>query len=471
MSAAPLRRTLIFFTLLAALMIFFMLPISEGVWAIIRPLAFLQFPWRFLGPVAFCLAVLAGMNALWIERLAGHIRALAIAAAVIIPIALAMPTFYVDEWEHETLDTSPRAYLAAETQGLQRATTFSNEYLPRDVSVLPDPNQRLVDDYSDGYPVDKANRDALPDGVDIELLEHGPQHDSWHVASDEPFTLEILALYYAGWQAEVDGAPVEITPSKPHGLITLPVPAGEHNIRVFLGSTPARNIGLGVTVMSALGLAAVCYYVWRKHRYVGTGHVTEGNAKPLSALQPAIPQNYLPALILGGIIQLVLMLLFMREGIAWVNSPPGQALVAQKPLEYHFGDNFNLLGYDLNADVFHPGDRLELNLYWYAHTPTINGYASFVHLSTGGPPLAQADKLNPAGRPTKGWMPDGYLRDEYVIILPPDMPPGEYRLIVGLYTCDTLPPGECGNGDRALVTDSQGSPIGDSLQLQTVIVR
>jgi hypothetical protein len=51
------------------------------------------------------------------------------------------------------------------------------------------------------------------------------------------------------------------------------------------------------------------------------------------------------------------------------------------------------------------------------------------------------------------------------------MPPGDYQIFVGLYTCDTLPAGECGNGDRLPVTDADGQSIGDALPLQTITVR
>jgi hypothetical protein len=162
--------------------------------------------------------------------------------------------------------------------------------------------------------------------------------------------------------------------------------------------------------------------------------------------------------------------LFMREGSAWVNSPPGQVLVAQNPVVYDLGDRLQVLGYDLNRTTFRPGDRLELTVYWYARQPVEYGYATFVHITTGGPPAAQADQQNPAGRPTLEWTPEGYIRDPYVIELPPDLAPGTYQVVVGLYTCDTRPPGACGNGDRLPVTDADGQPLGDVVPLATITV-
>jgi len=162
---------------------------------------------------------------------------------------------------------------------------------------------------------------------------------------------------------------------------------------------------------------------------------------------------------------------YVREGVAWVESPPGQALLAQHQTAYHLGNTIEMLGYDLNGDTFKPGDRVNLSVYWYARAPITYGYASFVHFSTGGPPLAQADKLNPAGRPTKEWTSDGYIRDDYTIQLPDNIPPGDYQIRVGLYTCDTMPVGDCGNGERLIVTDANDQNLGDAVVLQTITVR
>jgi hypothetical protein len=468
--ASPLQppfSDMLFFALAALAMLFLMTPQSEGIWAHVGPLAFLQFPWRFLGPSVFCLAVLAGANGLWLERLPARLGAALAGAAVVLIICLALPTFYAPEWVHTTVDTSVAAYQQAEVRGLQRATTFSNEFLPKAVKVEPDPTQELLAAYAAGYPVDKLHREALPSGATAELLEHGPQHDAWRVSSPTAFQMEALTFDFAGWTAQVDGAPVSITPSDPHGLITFPVPAGEHTVRLYLGSTPPRALGTVVSLLALAGVVALA--VLQAKATVGARH-----ALPLQT--PALADTLLKpsaalGLLGGGGAALLLAVALLRPGGAWLDSPPGQAYPAAQQAVYHFGDDIQLLGYDLNSQTFRPGDHLELSVYWYATRTPAYGYASFVHVSTGGPPLAQADKQNPAGRPTKEWTPAGYIRDDYDIELPATLPPGEYQLLVGLYTCDTRPTGGCGNGDRLPVTDASGKAVGDALPLTTIQVR
>ncbi|MFN8376445.1 MAG: hypothetical protein U0694_26685, partial [Anaerolineae bacterium] len=62
------------------------------------------------------------------------------------------------------------------------------------------------------------------------------------------------------------------------------------------------------------------------------------------------------------------------------------------------------------------------------------------------------------------------IRDEHVIFLPADMPAGEYQIIVGLYTCETRPAGECGNGERPAVYDAAGEALGDVAVVATITV-
>ncbi|MBZ0278999.1 MAG: hypothetical protein K8I60_22830 [Anaerolineae bacterium] len=449
----------LFFVVMAGVMIFLVLPVSAFLWEATAPLAFLQFPWRFLGPIAFCLAALAGMNGLWLARLPGRMQAVILAGAVLAIIGLATPLFYVDEWEHETVDTSVAGYQAQELAGRQRATTFSNEYLPAEVYYEPDATPRLLADYADGYPVNKAHLETLPEGVTLDLIEHGPQHDHWRVTADADFTLEVLTYDFSGWTAEVDGQSVPITPSDQHGLITFPVPAGEHDVRLYLGMTSPRTAGVVVSLV-ALVLVGVSAWVIRRKQWTAADNAIS----PLDTLNRA-------GFLIGGVIALVFVVVYVRPGGAWVDSPPGEAQWAQDPVHYNLGDGIQFLGYDLSSRVFHPGDRLELTVYWYASQTPDYGYASFVHVSAGGPPVAQADLLNPAGRPTKEWTPDGFIRDPYQIDLPSELPPGEYQLLVGLYTCDTRPPGDCGNGDRLLVMDADGNPVGDAVPLGTIQVR
>jgi hypothetical protein len=490
--------TSLYFAAAGLACIFLMLPQAEGVWALVRPFALLQFPWRLLGPAAVCLAVVGGMvgqvfstqftvhssqqNQIQSDKTPDTLRSrysvrvllLCTLYSVLCTLIIltAAPTLYADEWEHETVDTSVAGYHAAELAGRQRATTFTNEYLPATVLVEPGATPRLLADYANGYPVNKAHLETLPPEVEVTLIDHGPQHDEWIVNAVQPFQMEVLTYYFPGWAATVNGDPVPITPSDPHGLITLPVPAGESRVRLELGSTPPRDLGRLVSLVGVVvGVISSWWLVTggkqKVHSSQFTVHSEEIRTEYAALSTEAQPSALIATLLLSA----VLLTLLMRPGGAWIESPAGEAWSAQTQVKYQLGDNLALLGYDLNATQFRPGERLRLNLYWWASAPVPYGYAVFVHVTQGGPPAAQADKLNPAGRPTVNWTPgQGFIKDDYAITLPESFAPGTYQIVVGLYTCDTRPAGDCGNGERPPVRDAAGNLIGDAVPLAKIVI-
>jgi hypothetical protein len=80
----------------------------------------------------------------------------------------------------------------------------------------------------------------------------------------------------------------------------------------------------------------------------------------------------------------------------------------------------------------------------------------FVHLlDAAGQLVAQHDSEPVSGqRPTSTWKPGESIIDRHGVLLPDDLAPGEYQLVVGLYDPAT--------GNRLLVTAGTSAPPGDS---------
>ena len=84
------------------------------------------------------------------------------------------------------------------------------------------------------------------------------------VRMDEPGVVRIHLFYFPGWQAYLDGSPVDHRLSNPSGLLEIDVPAGEHRIDVRMEATAARRIG---TITSWLTLAVVMgLFFWPSRR-------------------------------------------------------------------------------------------------------------------------------------------------------------------------------------------------------------
>jgi hypothetical protein len=106
------------------------------------------------------------------------------------------------------------------------------------------------------------------------------------------------------------------------------------------------------------------------------------------------------------------------------------------------------------------GSTFTVDLGWYVVGHPTAQYTVFVHLVRGlGAPLAQSDAL-PGGQHTGDWLPGDYVVDTHQIAVPRTLPPGQYRLIAGLY--------EASSGRRADVVGP--SADGQTVDLGNVVI-
>ena len=105
-----------------------------------------------------------------------------------------------------------------------------------------------------------------------------------------------------------------------------------------------------------------------------------------------------------------------------------------QPLRADFGP-IHLLGYDLRPPGPDPGDLIQLTLWWHCVTAVEPGYKVFVHLvDESGRIWGQRDAEPVDGlRPTWTWAPGDIVSDPQAFVVDPSAPPGNYRLLVGLY--------------------------------------
>jgi hypothetical protein len=128
------------------------------------------------------------------------------------------------------------------------------------------------------------------------------------------------------------------------------------------------------------------------------------------------------------------------------------------------GGNVELLGHEVPAATWQPGDIIPLTLFWRRLVPLDQDYNVFSHLlNKNGELVAQADSAPVGGsRPTSGWEEGEEIIDGHGLLLPDDLPPGEYELLAGM----VLP----ATGERLPLLDSTGGPLEDSVPLGIVIV-
>jgi hypothetical protein len=120
---------------------------------------------------------------------------------------------------------------------------------------------------------------------------------------------------------------------------------------------------------------------------------------------------------------------------AWLYPELPFGTLPEHALEIRLGDRRRFLGYDLRLTDAAPGDRVPVVLYWQAVESVTDDLSVFLHLlDANGELIWQDDGAAAHGtRPTWSWEAGEVIVDPHTLVLPQDLPEGEYQLVAGLY--------------------------------------
>lgn len=171
-----------------------------------------------------------------------------------------------------------------------------------------------------------------------------------------------------------------------------------------------------------------------------------------------------------------------RRAMVFLSVPPHSPAVSRSPFEdpvsyrVDLGEEIALVGYELGdkrprpggdeqGEVkVRPGEELPIILYWQAQKPIWREYSVFVHLVDEENRLwSQGDDLPLRGLyPTYRWLVGEIMPDRRTLPIPADIPPGTYRLDIGMYLPSTM--------DRLSVLDAKRSLTEGTLTLDYIWV-
>jgi hypothetical protein len=144
-------------------------------------------------------------------------------------------------------------------------------------------------------------------------------------------------------------------------------------------------------------------------------------------------------------------------------STPATAL-EEHPLEATFADTIELNACAFEPSPLAPGDVLHVSLSWHHLHQTESDYTVFVHLVDENERVWTQHDGQPVGgsRPTSSWQSGEQVTDNHGLAHPPDIPPGVYSLVVGLYDAAT--------GERLPVVTGHGAVPTDRVEMGTVLI-
>jgi hypothetical protein len=236
--------------------ILMMLPASDLAWRLLPKLRFVQFPWRWLGPLDFVLAFFlaaAFQNARrqWLCWTATFVLVAGLGAAMV-----------SDAW----WDSEDIPVLMA---GIQSGHGYegTDEYQPLGSSRYDLPGVSPDGDIETGPATKRVaissegDRGAIA-AANSTAAQIGRWKANWKEFSSagaEPVVAAVELLNYPAWKATVDGAPAEISVVPGTGQMLVQIPSGTHRVVLRFGRTWDRLIGGIVSIFFLLVMAALAF--------------------------------------------------------------------------------------------------------------------------------------------------------------------------------------------------------------------
>jgi hypothetical protein len=232
-----------------ALSTFMITPLSKPLWDTLPLLSYTQFPWRFLSIQALFTSLAIGYLAIVVSR----------PAWLAVPVSVALIASALFTLHHEYLpvrsdEITPDRLQLYEAFSGNIGTTIRAEYLPRTTIPRPYAGPMLID--PSAVPLRPIVSRGEATGAQVERQAMA-QHWQVNVTSDDA-ALNFPITYWPGWQAFVDGQPIETRAAPDLGYVQIDVPRGEHRVEFKLGNTPIRTIGEIISLIAWIIVIVAC---------------------------------------------------------------------------------------------------------------------------------------------------------------------------------------------------------------------
>lgn len=246
----PLRRHwLLILFLLGALgfSLFMMHWKATPIWQAIKPLEFLQFPWRFLTLSIFSGSFLAGAAILLVHR--GIHKTKMLAGLITLLLVINANYFHPREWLPDINDETK--FLGHDWQWQVTGGIF--DYLPVWAPFPP------ADGQSDLVKFVKGTG-----AYTLHAYKTNFQH--YTIEASESGTLEVQTYYFPGWKMWLDSSEVQIDPSRDPllGRMQVDVSQRTHDLVLKFSDTPVRFGGDALSLIAWSVLILYFIPLWPK---------------------------------------------------------------------------------------------------------------------------------------------------------------------------------------------------------------
>lgn len=239
----------IFFGLSVFLISFY----SEFIWNAVKPLSYIQFPWRFLLFASFTSAFLLGMFALLPvpKKLQLTISSLIILGIITLNAGYFVPAKYL-------YHVTDKDYISQSVLRW-RTSVMAFEYVPRGIATKTSSVGTTVVDITESQ-VAKGPYQVQRGNVAVTTLLDKPQEKIFRTQASQSAVLTLNTYSFPGWKVYVDGKEVTYSDENDLKLITIAVPSGKHEVKAEFTDTPLRQMSNLLSLLGLGGLGFLWFY-------------------------------------------------------------------------------------------------------------------------------------------------------------------------------------------------------------------
>lgn len=223
-----LHKTVVTAFILFFIAILFMLPFSMPLWRMVSFVHVIQYPWRLLSIIVITTPILA---AVIVKKY--RFSWLIIVFTVLVAYRYSRPVTY-----------EPRA---------------DSEYLTKESFT------KSTSSLGNSFQTKWIRAGAFDRSNISSPTKIAPTRYVYSYVASESGILSVPIAYYPGWKATIDRNSVPIRPDT-NGLISLSIPKGTHEVKIWLGSTMVQWLAQGVSILSLSVLALS--FILRKQKNI-----------------------------------------------------------------------------------------------------------------------------------------------------------------------------------------------------------
>lgn len=236
------KKMVVFFFSLFFLAFFMMLEVSKPIWDAVKPIQYLQFPWRLLSVLALTTSFLASFTMSVILKIIPQKLTLLLLTVVILGLLFVNR----NHWKANKYYQLPDYWF--QDRPYSSTTTVDGEHTPK--------WQR------EDRAAETARFDLASGVADIKSLKWRTNYHAFQVDAKSKAVMLDRTVYFPGWTVFIDGKKVDtFSPYDPKtkGLIGFWVPEGKHLIEIKLLEPDLDKAADMVSLLSIILLTGLIY--------------------------------------------------------------------------------------------------------------------------------------------------------------------------------------------------------------------